>query len=84
MQRLTLAARKVSASGDYSLRLTPDNDDELGQLMTDFNAMLDMIQQRDARLQRNQGELEDQVRQRIWIVGFGNAPRNCATPRSRW
>jgi two-component system, sensor histidine kinase and response regulator len=64
VRRLTMAAREVSASGDYSLRLQPDNDDELGQLMTDFNAMLGMIHQRDERLQRNQEDLEDQVRRR--------------------
>jgi methyl-accepting chemotaxis protein len=45
-------AKKVSAEKDYGLRVKVQSRDELGQLMTTFNEMLQQIQERDAALQR--------------------------------
>ncbi len=63
---LTLAntAKKVSAEKNYGLRVNVQSRDELGQLMTTFNEMLQQIQERDAALQRANDELDTRVRER--------------------
>jgi signal transduction histidine kinase/ActR/RegA family two-component response regulator/HAMP domain-containing protein len=57
-------AKKVSAEKNYSLRVKVQTRDELGQLMTTFNEMLQQIQERDAALQRANDELDTRVRER--------------------
>jgi signal transduction histidine kinase len=61
---LTGAARAVSQSRDYSLRVTRRTDDELGELVDAFNGMLDQIQRRDSELQRAKDVLEERVQER--------------------
>jgi signal transduction histidine kinase/ActR/RegA family two-component response regulator len=57
-------AKKVSTERNYGLRVKVQSRDELGQLMTIFNEMLEHIQARDAELQRAHDDLELRVRER--------------------
>ncbi len=45
--RLADITRSVSQEGDYSVRVTKENDDEIGVLYDEFNTMLAQIQRRD-------------------------------------
>ncbi len=62
--RLSTVARNVSTNNDYSQRVRKTNNDEIGTLIDDFNAMLQQIENRDRQLKRYGEEMEDQVRQR--------------------
>jgi signal transduction histidine kinase len=55
---------KVSSEGTYSLRASRSKDDEIGDLIHGFNAMLSKIESRDKELARNRLELEERVSQR--------------------
>ena len=57
---LSEAAREVSSAGNFSVRATKQNEDELGVLTDAFNQMLTQIQ-RDIELARNGELLEQQV-----------------------
>jgi signal transduction histidine kinase/CheY-like chemotaxis protein len=57
-------AESVSVNEDYSLRGTVQSRDEVGTLVASFNDMLGRIQQRDAALQKLNGELEERVEKR--------------------
>lgn len=68
---LAKTARNVSDHKDYGLRARHLSDDEIGELTTSFNAMLDRIEERDAALRRTEEEirtlnirLEERVSQR--------------------
>jgi len=45
-------ARTISAEQDYSIRVTPASNDEVGVVIEAFNAMLDRIAERDSELSR--------------------------------
>ena len=62
--RLVGAARAVSAHKNYRVRVTKENDDELGLLTDSFNEMLEQIEARDAALRQAQLELEKRVEER--------------------
>lgn len=62
--QLLSAVKRVSASGDYSVRVEHDSDDELGLLSDSFNAMLAQIACRDAELDEHRQHLEDLVLRR--------------------
>jgi two-component system, sensor histidine kinase len=65
IQSMSRAAKKVSSTGDYGLRITDDPQvEELGVLVGTFNHMLAQIQARDLELQRHQEHLEEQVAER--------------------
>jgi len=51
----------VSYDKDYSIRGVPQGNNELGALITGFNAMLEEIESRDDRLQQYHEELEEKV-----------------------
>ncbi len=55
---LASTARKISEKGNYALRVEKSSDDEIGQLIDDFNTMLAGIQERDAELQEHRQNLE--------------------------
>ncbi|MES9927268.1 MAG: response regulator [Candidatus Thiodiazotropha sp. 6PDIVS] len=55
---LTSSMRKVSKSGDYTIRAEPLSGDELGALTQGFNTMLDQIQSRDQTLAVTLQELQ--------------------------
>lgn len=62
--QLAKTARAVALEKNYSLRATKRNQDELGMLTDDFNAMLNQIQQQDAALQSANESLEKRVEER--------------------
>ena len=57
-------ARHISKSGDYSIRAEKETGDELGELVNEFNQMLNTIEARDAELERHQQNLEELVSER--------------------
>jgi len=57
-------ASQVSGSGHYSLRAVKTYDDETGQLIDQFNDMMEKINERDTSLKRAQDELETRVQER--------------------
>jgi two-component system sensor histidine kinase/response regulator len=61
---LAHTARRVSLEKNYSVRAAKRADDELGQLVDTFNAMLSEIERRDARLLQNRDRLEQEVAER--------------------
>jgi signal transduction histidine kinase/DNA-binding response OmpR family regulator/HPt (histidine-containing phosphotransfer) domain-containing protein len=61
VNQLIQTAQQVSASQDYSLRITHQRHDELGTLIDSFNTMLAQIEDRGAALTHHRDELEHQV-----------------------
>ncbi len=59
IEDLSAVASRVSTGGDYSLRATKQSEDEIGQLVDTFNAMLAEIERRDEQL-RAAGRLKDE------------------------
>ncbi|MCK5881687.1 MAG: EAL domain-containing protein [Sinobacterium sp.] len=51
----------ITSSQDYSQRLQPKTNDEIGKLMRAFNTMLDAVKERDDQLKSHGDELEDLV-----------------------
>ncbi len=62
--KLAETTRRITQKRDYSLRATRLSDDEIGDLVDDFNEMLNQIQSRDKDLQLIQGLLEQKVEER--------------------
>ena len=58
---LSSAATEVARRSDYSARVRRRYDDEIGELVDDFNEMLAQLQMRDARLKEAQDTLEQKV-----------------------
>ena len=79
--RLSAIARQVRTENNYSLRVSGENEDELGNLITDFNAMLDEIQSRDNELMEHRAMLEHRVMQRTSELEIANA--ELATSKSQ-
>ena len=61
---LAKIAGAVSTQKDYSIRAVPRGNDEVSELVSSFNQMLEGIQQRDAALQSANEELETRVLKR--------------------
>ena len=61
---LARTARKISEEGDYSIRVKRKYGDEIGNLIDDFNNMLEAIEIRDAELNKHRHNLENLVRER--------------------
>jgi diguanylate cyclase (GGDEF)-like protein len=59
--RLSATARQIITENNYSLRASDGGRDELGDLVADFNEMLDQIQIRDNKLKVHQLQLEERV-----------------------
>jgi len=62
--RLAGSARAVSETKDYGIRAEKQTEDELGQLVDDFNEMLANIQHKDGELRKARDELEQRVIER--------------------
>jgi len=62
--RLAAVTRRVSVDRDYRVRAVKESDDELGELVEQFNDMLIQIEQRDEALRDGQAQLEARVRER--------------------
>ena len=65
--------REVSEAKNYSLRAEKINNDELGVLIDGFNRMLSQIQERDVKLKRQRGQLEEQVAMRTAELSTANS-----------
>ncbi|HEX2163685.1 MAG TPA: ATP-binding protein [Thermoanaerobaculia bacterium] len=61
---LAATAAAVTRDEDYSLRARRQGDDELGELVTAFNTMLERIEERDLALSQAKQELEVRVAER--------------------
>jgi PAS domain S-box-containing protein len=61
---LSKVANSVARNKDYTARVTRYNEDEIGQLVDDFNEMLAQIQTRDVALQLAHDDLEKRVQER--------------------
>ena len=64
LRELTEVVTKIGKSEDYSQRVDAGGNDEIGLLMTEFNSMLEKIDQRDMELRRHREQLEQLVDQR--------------------
>jgi diguanylate cyclase (GGDEF)-like protein len=71
--RLSAIARQVSTEKNYSVRVIGKGNDELGNLITDFNTMLDEIQHRDNELREHRLKLEERVTKRTRELEDANA-----------
>lgn len=54
-------AQRITATHDYSLRAQADSADEIGQLVRDFNAMIERIEQSSRQLQQARDALAQEV-----------------------
>ncbi len=59
--QLSATMERVTREKDYTVRATCTQRDEIGTLVTGFNAMLEQIELRDGQLKRHHEELEDKV-----------------------
>jgi signal transduction histidine kinase/ActR/RegA family two-component response regulator len=59
--RLAEASAIVSRDRDYGVRVPRSSDDEVGELVTSFNRMLEQIQAQDGQLRSHRATLEQQV-----------------------
>jgi len=59
--RLAGAARRISESDDYSIRVQTDARDEIGLLYSSFNRMIEQVQVSRDELERGQDDLERRV-----------------------
>jgi two-component system sensor histidine kinase/response regulator len=64
VSQLAATARKITELGDYGIRVEKTTDDEIGGLIEDFNAMLDVIGQREGELSEHRHHLEMLVKDR--------------------
>jgi diguanylate cyclase (GGDEF)-like protein len=71
--RLSAIARQVSTEKNYSVRVIGKGKDELGNLISDFNTMLDEIQLRDSELVEHRLKLEERVVKRTRELESANA-----------
>ncbi|AMK78836.1 hybrid sensor histidine kinase/response regulator [Methylomonas denitrificans] len=59
--RLSSLAKQVSMDNNYMVRAQGEGTDEIGQLVKSFNQMIERVQQRDAELENQRGNLEKEV-----------------------
>jgi len=70
--RLAEVARSVALGKNYSVRVTKQSKDELGELVDGFNEMLVQIQTRDTALQTARENLEKRVEERTRELAKAN------------
>jgi diguanylate cyclase (GGDEF)-like protein len=70
--RLSDIARQITTEKNYTLRVNGREKDELGNLIADFNAMLDEIQARDNALEDHKHMLEERVDRRTRELKIAN------------
>ena len=73
LSNLSVAMRAIETGKQYSERVTKAGDDEVGQLIDSFNAMLEQIELRDKKLRAHRNELEQQVQTRTQELVQTNA-----------
>jgi signal transduction histidine kinase len=69
---LAATARKVSEGRDHAVRARPAGGQELGTLVSTFNAMLDHIQKQSSDLEQARAELEKRVEVRTRELAASN------------
>ena len=91
IEDLSTVASRISKGGDYSLRATKQSEDEVGQLVDTFNAMLAEIERRDEQL-RAAGRLKDEFLAALShelrtplnaVLGWIQVPRSTRQTRRR-
>ena len=75
INELSSAASRVRDHQDYSLRVTRQSDDEVGELVDSFNTMLAEIETRDRELAESHNELE-------WLVSKRTAQLESAKEKA--
>jgi PAS domain S-box-containing protein len=60
-QNYAAVVRRITRSRDYSLRVDKEGENELGQMVDDFNAMVAEIELRDVELQKSEREYRELV-----------------------
>jgi signal transduction histidine kinase/DNA-binding response OmpR family regulator len=71
--QLADTTRRVSSRQDYAIRAAHGRNDEIGELISGFNEMLDQIQARDWELKQHREHLEEQVTARTAELRSTNA-----------
>lgn len=71
--RLAAAMERVSAEGNYALRVPRGDADEIGTLTSGFNQMLGQIEERDRRLEAHSRKLESMVADRTAALTAANS-----------
>lgn len=69
---LAATARRVSEGKDYTVRARPAGNDEIGDLVSTFNEMLDQIERQNADLEQARTELEKRVEARTRELAASN------------
>jgi len=69
---LAATARRVSEAKDYAVRARPAGTDELGDLVSTFNEMLDRIERQNSDLEQARAELEKRVEARTRELAASN------------
>src|SRR5262249_32629311 len=80
--QLLAATRQVRESGQYDVRARKTSDDEIGEVIDDFNQMLSEIDRRDRQLLLQQLDLEHVVDQRTAELRSTNAELTAARDRA--
>jgi len=73
LSNLSVAMRAIETDKQYSQRVKRAGEDEVGQLIDSFNAMLEQIELRDKKLRAHRNELEQQVQARTQELVQTNA-----------
>ncbi len=73
LSNLSVAMRAIESDKQYSQRVAKSGNDEVGQLINSFNAMLEQIELRDQKLRAHRNELEQQVQTRTQELVQTNA-----------
>ena len=80
---LAAAARRISATKDYSIRVSRTHRDELGFLVDKFNEMLEKIKNREEELRHAHLDLEQRVEERTLELRHEIAQRRKAEDHIR-
>lgn len=68
IHNLAIAATRVSSSGDYTIKVEPNSNDEIGELARAFNTMLDQINLRESERRvaiETASQLNTELEQRV-------------------
>jgi len=69
---LSSVSSKILKNYDFSLRANSEREDELGKMVTSFNRMMGMIQERDRLLLKSKDLLSDKVDERTLLLNALN------------
>jgi diguanylate cyclase (GGDEF)-like protein/PAS domain S-box-containing protein len=83
LTKLVETAKAISEAADYSIRAALPNRDEFGVLASEFNGMLDQIEERDRKLRNHREQLEEEVASRTSELVAANAQLRRAEEKYR-